>query len=43
MYSLLRLLREVLKYWETNGIKDIGSTLWNAGRTEEIKDRVLHL
>lgn len=33
----------VLKYRETEGIKDIGTQFWNQGRTEEIKDRVLHL
>ena len=31
------------KYRETEGIKDIGTQFWNQGRTEEIKDRVLHL
>ena len=33
----------VLKYRETEGRKDIGTQFWNQGRTEEIKDRVLHL
>ena len=31
------------KYRETEGIKDIGTYFWNQGRTQEIKDRVLHL
>jgi len=31
------------KYRETEGIKDIGSHFWNAGRTEEIRDRFVHL
>ena len=31
------------KYRETEGIKDIGTQFWNQGRTEEIKERVLHL
>ncbi len=31
------------KYRETEGIKDIGSNFWNAGRTQEIKERVVHL
>ena len=43
LYSPLRLLRAKLKYWETNGIKDLGSNYWNTGRTQEIKERVLHL
>lgn len=31
------------KYRETEGKKDIGSNFWNYGRTQEIKDRVVHL
>lgn len=31
------------KYRETEGIKDIGTNFWNYGRTEEIKNRTLHL
>ena len=31
------------KYRETEGSKDIGSNFWNAGRTQEIKERVLHV
>lgn len=31
------------KYRETEGIKDIGSHFWNFGRTQEIKDRYVHL
>ena len=31
------------KYRETEGIKDIGTNYWNQGRTQEIKERVLHL
>ena len=31
------------KYRETEGIKDIGSNFWNQGRTQEIKERVVHL
>lgn len=31
------------KYRETEGSKDIGTNFWNQGRTEEIKERVLHL
>lgn len=41
--SLVRFLREMLKYSERNGINDIGSNFWSKGRTAEIKDRVLHL
>lgn len=33
----------VLKYRETEGIKDIGSQFWNQGRTQEIKERYVHL
>ena len=38
LYSLLPN-----KYRETEGIKDIGSNFWNQGRTQEIKERVVHL
>lgn len=38
LYSLLPN-----KYRETEGSKDIGSNFWNAGRTQEIKERVLHV
>ena len=31
------------KYRETEGNKDIGSHFWNEGRTQEIRDRVMHL
>lgn len=31
------------KYRETEGIKDIGTNFWNQGRTQEIKERALHL
>lgn len=31
------------KYQETEGIKDIGTNFWNAGRTQEIKERYVHL
>ena len=31
------------KYREAEGIKDIGSNFWNQGRTQEIKERVVHL
>ena len=31
------------KYSESWGIKDIGSNFWNQGRTEEIRDRYVHL
>ena len=31
------------KYRETEGIKDIGSNFWNQGRTQEIKERYVHL
>lgn len=31
------------KYRETEGIKDIGSHFWNYGRTQEIKERYVHL
>lgn len=27
----------------TEGIKDIGSNFWNEGRTEEIKERYVHI
>lgn len=37
-YSLFRF-----KYWETSGTKDLGSQFWNQGRTEEIRDRFIHL
>ncbi len=33
----------LLKYRETEGIKDIGNNFWNYGRTEEIKNRYVHL
>lgn len=36
-------IKLVLKYWETKGIKDLGANLWNEGKTQEIKNRVLHL
>lgn len=38
LYSLLPN-----KYRETEGTKDIGSHFWNFGRTQEIKERVVHL
>ena len=38
LYSLLPF-----KYYESKGIKDIGSNFWNQGRTQEIKERVIHL
>ena len=31
------------KYRETEGIKDIGLNDWNQGRTQEIKERYVHL
>lgn len=31
------------KYRETEGKKDIGSNFWNQGRTQEIKQRYVHL
>jgi len=31
------------KYRETEGIKDIGTNFWNEGRTQEIRDRVVHM
>ena len=31
------------KYRETEGKKDIGSNFWNQGRTQEIKERVIHV
>lgn len=31
------------KYPEREGRKDIGSHFWNYGRTQEIKERVVHL
>ena len=31
------------KYRETEGKKDIGSNFWNQGRTQEIKERVVHV
>ena len=33
----------MLKYPERDGINDIGSNLWNKGKTQEIKERVLHI
>jgi len=32
-----------LKYDESQGRKDIGTQFWNQGRTEEIKERCVHL
>lgn len=43
LYSPLRLHKAKLKYWETNGIEDLGENFWGVGRTQEIKNRVLHL
>ena len=31
------------KYRETEGRKDIGANFWNQGRTNEIRDRYVHL
>ena len=31
------------KYRETEGIKDLGTNYWSQGRTQEIKERVVHL
>ncbi len=31
------------KYRETEGIKDIGANFWNQGRTQEIKERYVHI
>lgn len=31
------------KYRETEGNKDIGTHFWNYGRSQEIKERVIHL
>ena len=31
------------KYRETEGTKDLGENFWNKGRTEEIKNRYVHL
>ena len=33
----------MLKYCESNGINDLGENFWNKGRTQEIKERVLHV
>ena len=33
----------MLKYQETEGKKDIGTNYWNQGRTQEIKERYVHL
>lgn len=38
LYSPIRL-----KYHESDGINDIGTQKWNQGRTQEIKERVLHI
>lgn len=38
LYSLLPV-----KYHESEGRKDIGTNLWNKGRTQEISQRVNHL
>ena len=38
LYSLVPF-----KYYENRGIFDIGTNCWNQGRTEEIKDRFVHL
>ena len=43
MYSLLPLSYLVLKYGESQGIKDLGDNFWNEGKTKEIKARVLHI
>ena len=37
------IVYSLMKYRETEGIKDIGVNYWNPGRTQEIHDRVLHL
>ena len=42
-YDLVRLLLEVLKYSERNGMNDIGANMWGKGRTQEIGQRVMHL
>ena len=33
----------VLKYRETEGSKDIGTHFWSQGRTDEIRNRYVHL
>nr|DAE82967.1 MAG TPA: anaerobic ribonucleoside triphosphate reductase [Caudoviricetes sp.] len=38
MYSLFPV-----KYVERQGAKDIGTNFWNHGRTQEIKERFVHL
>lgn len=43
MYFLNCIVQSVFKYHESDGINDIGTQKWNQGRTEEIKERVLHI
>lgn len=46
MYSLLRLARQVLKYSESYGIKDLGNPQQRPmayGRHKEISSRVKHM
>ena len=44
-YNVIMIVQStpVLKYRETEGRKDIGANFWNQGRTQEIRDRVVHL
>lgn len=37
------IVYSLFKYRENEGTKDIGSQYWNPGRTEEIRDRFVHL
>lgn len=46
MYSLLRLIKSVLKYHESDGIKDLGQPQKRPpakGRQKEIKARKKHM
>lgn len=37
------IVHSLNKYWETEGIKDIGTNFWSQARTNDIKDRYVHL
>lgn len=41
--NLKCVLHSPYKYQETEGIKDLGTNFWNQGRTQEIKERYVHL
>ena len=41
--SLTEIVLYSLILYETIGSNDLGSNFWNQGRTEEIKERYVHL